>query len=61
MTLKAWAAYETIVVGIPNPRAVVWMLIPPGSSPAELARIEAEIDRINEKLVAVEPEQGSQP
>lgn len=61
MGLKAWAAYETIGVGIPNPRGVVRMPIPPGLSPEQLARIEAEIDRINAELLAEEPGPGSQP
>jgi hypothetical protein len=52
---KGFAAYETIGIGIPNPRAVVRMPIPPGLSPEQLARIEAEIDRINAEADATNP------
>ncbi len=49
-----WNAYEVIGIGIPNPRAVVRMPIPPGLSDEQLAHIEAEIDRINAELAAEE-------
>jgi hypothetical protein len=41
---------ETVAIGIPNPRSVVSMPIPPGLSSEQIARIEAEIDRINAEL-----------
>lgn len=47
MTARGWAMYEEIAISIPNPRSMVRMPIPPGLSPEQLARIEAEIDRIN--------------
>lgn len=42
--------WEDIGIGIPNPRSVVRMPIPPGLTPEQLVRIEAEIDRINAEL-----------
>jgi len=44
----AWSMSETIAIGIPNPRVVHRMPIPPGLSPEALARIEAMIDQANE-------------
>ena len=58
MTARGWAMYEKIALSIPNPRSVVRMPIPPGLSPEQLARIEAEIDRINaeaDRIMSVYP------
>jgi len=54
MKILSFAAYETIGIGIPNPRAVTRWLIPAGLSPEQLEAIEREIDRINAELEAQE-------
>ena len=50
--VQGFEVWETIGVSIPNPRSVVRMPIPPGLTPEQLARIEAEINRINAELEA---------
>lgn len=49
---KAWAAYETIGIGIPNPRAVVRIPVPEDLTPEQLAELEAWIDKTNAELLA---------
>jgi hypothetical protein len=49
---RAWAAYEIIGMGIPNPRAVTGILVPPDLTSEQLANLEAAIDRINAELEA---------
>jgi hypothetical protein len=52
MTVRSFACYETIGIGIPNPRAVSRWVLPPGLTEEQLKRINAEIDRINAELEA---------
>lgn len=49
-TARAFAAYETIGIGIPNPRAVTRVPVPPDLTPEQLAELEAWIDETNARL-----------
>jgi hypothetical protein len=45
-----FAAWETIGIGIPNPRAVVRVPVPPDLTPEQLAALEAWIVESNAEL-----------
>ena len=55
MTIKGFAAYETIGISIPNPRSCVRMPIPKDLSPEQLVRLDAALAELEaEQKAAME-------
>jgi len=50
--VKGFEVWETIGIGIPNPRAVVRVPVPKDLTPEQLAELEAWIDKTNAELLA---------
>lgn len=53
--VRGFAVWETLGISIPNPRAIVRMVIPEGLTDAQLAGIEAAVDKANEELDELDP------
>lgn len=56
--VKGFEVYEIIGVGIPNPRSVTRIPVPPDLTPDELAELECTIDQINSMLAEAEGDDG---
>jgi hypothetical protein len=56
-----WEAYEKIGIGIPNPRAVTRIPIPPGLTKEQLDAIERAIDILNAEQEALEAAEEPPP